>query len=66
MIGSRCVAASARQSLRRSYAPRQALTAINQIRCYAIPVEDKVAKFKGQKGSDVLTQPIPQQRRLGR
>ena len=31
----------------------------NQIRYYSIPYEDKVAKFKGKKGSDVCNTLIP-------
>lgn len=31
----------------------------NQIRSYSIPYEDKVAKFKGKKGSDVSDILIP-------
>ena len=31
----------------------------NQIRSYSIPYEDKVAKFKGKKGSDVCDILIP-------
>jgi isocitrate dehydrogenase (NAD+) len=49
MLAARSFAAPVRQCLRR--------TGINQrwaqqSRSYAVPAEDKVAKFKGQKGND--------------
>ncbi|KAM0798160.1 hypothetical protein BDR22DRAFT_881843 [Usnea florida] len=57
MIASRSFTSPAKQCLRaasafRPCAPTIAPIARNQIRCYSIPYEDKVAKFKGKKGSD--------------
>ncbi|MCJ1338344.1 NAD-dependent isocitrate dehydrogenase [Bachmanniomyces sp. S44760] len=57
MLGVRTFAAPARQCLRRGvYSPHQRVLpfAQAQLRSYAVPVEDKVARFKGTKGSDGL------------
>lgn len=57
MIASRSFTSPGKQCLRaasafRPYVPAIAPIARNQIRPYSIPYEDKVAKFKGKKGSD--------------
>lgn len=54
MLACRSVVAPVRQYLRRAHRPRGLVSAYaqTQTRCYAIPQEDKVAKFKGTKGSN--------------
>ncbi|KAF6220654.1 hypothetical protein HO133_003087 [Letharia lupina] len=57
MIASRSFTVPARQCLRianvsRPWVPAIAPIAQTQFRSYSIPYEDKVAKFKGKKGSD--------------
>ncbi|MCJ1370413.1 NAD-dependent isocitrate dehydrogenase [Loxospora ochrophaea] len=54
MIASRSFAFSARQCLNKAATPRQWVPAVTQqARSYAVPAEEKVAKFKGQKGANV-------------
>ncbi|MCJ1483336.1 NAD-dependent isocitrate dehydrogenase [Schaereria dolodes] len=54
MLASRSFAVSARQCLRGFNAPQRWVPAFTklQLRTYAVPVEEKVAVFKGQKGSN--------------
>ncbi|KAF2232542.1 isocitrate dehydrogenase [NAD] subunit 2 [Viridothelium virens] len=54
MLASRAIAAPARQCLRQARAPQRWLPAVPQShrRAYAIPTEEKVAKFPGKKGPD--------------
>ncbi|KAK0507577.1 hypothetical protein JMJ35_010100 [Cladonia borealis] len=56
MIASRSFSTPVRQCLRRPHATRKWLPALTQTQCrsYAIPYEEKVAKFKGKKGPDGL------------
>ncbi|MCJ1454068.1 NAD-dependent isocitrate dehydrogenase [Mycoblastus sanguinarius] len=54
MLASRSFALPASQHLRRVNALRQGIPPLSQVqfRPYSIPYKDKVAKFKGEKGSD--------------
>ncbi|KAK3172917.1 NAD-dependent isocitrate dehydrogenase [Lepraria neglecta] len=56
MIASRSFTLLARQCLRRANAPQQWIPVLaqTQARFYSVPYEEKVAKFKGKKGSDGL------------
>lgn len=52
MLSCRSVLGPVRQCLRRAHGPQSLVSAYaqTQTRCYAVPYEDKVAKFKGTKG----------------